>query len=96
MLTVQTEKELDINDVRAALVSELSANYKVTVASPSTLKVGRSGVMPSKVTMSRQGNTTTFKIAAAGLFVSRIVQAASINPRIKRILEARYAEHVSP
>jgi len=89
MSTVQTERQLDIDDVRAALVNELSASYRVSVVSPSTLKVGRSGVIPSKVTMSRQGNTTTFKIATTGFVVSRVVQGISINPRVKRILEEK-------
>jgi len=96
MSTVQTKKEISVDDVRQVLSNELGSRYRVNIESNSTLKVGRSGVIPSKVTVSRHGEITTFKIATTGLIVSRIIQATSINPRIKRALKDAQWETQGP
>jgi len=95
MSTVQTKREATIEDVHHALSNELGPNYRVAVDSNSTLKVGRAGVIPAKVSVTRRGDTTTFKISTTGLILSRIAQATSINPRVKRALEHAYSEDAS-
>jgi hypothetical protein len=92
MSTVQTMREVTIEDVQHSLSNELGPNYRVAVDSSSTLKIGRKGVIPAKLTVIRRGDTTTFKISTTGLILSRVAQAASINPRVKRALKHAYLE----
>jgi len=92
MSTVQVKREVTVEDVQHALSDELGPHYRVNVASNSTLHIGRTGVIPSKVTMTRRGDTTTFKITTTGLILSRVAQATSINPKVKRALENAYSE----
>ena len=92
MSTVQTKREVTIEDVQHALSNELDPKYRVTVDSNSTLKIGRTGVIPAKVTVTRRGDTTTFKVSTTGLILSRVAQATSINPRVKRALVHAYSE----
>ena len=92
MSTVQTKREVTMEDAQHALSNELGPKYRVTVDSNSTLKIGRTGVIPAKVTVTRRGDTTTFKISTTGLILSRVAQATSINPRVKRALERAYSE----
>jgi hypothetical protein len=90
MPSVQTKQEVTIEGVQEALANELGSNYRVSVDSDSTLKVGRTGVIPAKVTLIRRGDMTTFKISTTGLILSRVAQATSINPKVKRALEKAY------
>lgn len=92
MSTVQTKQEVTIEGVQDALSNELGPIYRVAVDSNSTLKVGRTGVIPAKVTVTHRGDTTTFKISTTGLILSRVAQATSINPRVKRALEHAYSQ----
>jgi hypothetical protein len=92
MPTVRIKRELTVEDVQQTLSDELGPHYRVAVDSNSTLKIGRPGVIPSKVTMTRRGDMTTFKINTTGLILSRVAQATSINPRVKRALEHAYSE----
>lgn len=87
MSTVQTKREVSLEEVQHALSDELGPHFHVKVNPPSTLTVGRTGVIPTKVVMSRRGDTTTFKISTTGLILSRLAQATSINPRVKRALQ---------
>ena len=96
MSTVQTKKDVTIESVQRALSDELGPSYRVSVDSDSTLKVGRTGVIPARVTISHTGDTTTFRIITTGLILSRIAQATSINPRVKRALEHAYADVPTP
>jgi hypothetical protein len=96
MSTVQIKREVTIDDVQHALSDELGPHYRVNVASTSTLRIGRTGVIPSKVTMTRRGDTTTFKISTTGLILSRVAQATSVNPKIKRALEHAYPGTPTP
>jgi len=91
MAAVQTKQEVGVEDVQRTLADLLGPKYHVTVASGSTLKVGRSGVIPAQVKMSRANGVTTFKVVTTGLIVSRIVQAASLNPRVRRALKEAYS-----
>jgi hypothetical protein len=50
MSTVQTKREVTIEDVQRALSNELGPNYRVAVDSNSTLMIGRTGIIPAKVT----------------------------------------------
>lgn len=95
MFTVQTEKEIGIDDVRATLSDSLGRSYQVTVASASTLKVGHSGVMPTRVKMSQANGTTTFTTSNSGLLVSRLIQAVTVNRRIRQALRQAYPERAS-
>ena len=90
MSTVQTKQRVDVNAVQEALSAALGSSYRVTVASDSTLKVGRPGVIPAKLKLSWSGDTTTFKVTTTGLILSRIVQAWSINPRVQRALQESF------
>jgi hypothetical protein len=90
MAKLQTTKAVEVEDARRTLADVLGPQYRVTVSSSSTLKVGRTGVLPSKVTLSHSGGGTSFDVRTTGLIVSRLVQAASLNPRIKRALAEAY------
>jgi len=96
MSTVRTEREVTVEDVQCTLADLLGPKYHVTVASGSTLKVGRTGVIPSQVKIRRASGTTEFKVTTTGLIVSRIVQAVSLNPRVKRALERAYSRAETP
>lgn len=92
MSTVQTKREVTVEDVQHALSDELGPHFRVAVDSHSTLKIGRTGVIPAKVTMTRRGDMTTFKISTTGLILSRVAQVTSINPRVKRALQHAYSD----
>ena len=90
--TVQIKREVTVEEVQHALLDELGPHYRVTVDSTSTLKIRRTGMIPSKVTMTHRGETTTFKISTTGLILSRVGHATSINPRVRRALNHAYSE----
>ena len=92
MSSVQVRREVTVDDAERALSNELGPHYRVSIDSDSTIKIGRTGVIPAKLTISRRGDTTMFKISTTGLIISRIVQATSINPRVKRALENAYSD----
>ena len=58
MSTVQTKQEVEVEDVQRTLADLLGPKYHVTVSSGSTLKVGRTGVIPAQVKMSRANGVT--------------------------------------
>jgi len=72
-----------VGDVEQALSEALGPNYTVKVASTSTVTVGRTAVIPSRVELSWSEDGTTFRVSTAGILLSRIVQACSINPRVR-------------
>ena len=90
--TVQIKREVTVEEVQHALLRELGPHYRVTVDSTSTLKIRRIGMIPSKVTMTHRGETTTFKISTSGLILARVGHATSINPRVRRALNHAYSE----
>jgi hypothetical protein len=90
MAILQTNQNVGVDEVRQKLSDALGSAYRVTAVSDSTLKVGRTGVIPSRVTVSHANGGTTFKVQTSGLIVSRLVQAASINPRVRRALADAY------
>jgi hypothetical protein len=90
-MSMQTEREVGIDEARQALADALGPKYRVSVTSGSTLKVGRTGVVPAKVQVGSSHGTTTFTVRTTGLIVSRVIQACSINPRIRRALRESYA-----
>ena len=90
MSNLRTMQTVSIEELGRALSEELGPKYKVSVSSPDTLKVGRSGVMPSKVVLCHDDGTTTFQVKTTGLFVSRLIQVFSVNPAVQRALTHRY------
>jgi hypothetical protein len=86
-MTVQTTRKVDIDEVQQTLAEALGPSYRVTVTSDSTLKVGRTGVIPAKVQMRTVDGTTTFRVRTTGLILSRMVQACWINPHVRRALQ---------
>jgi hypothetical protein len=91
-MSVQTKREVPIEEAQRALSDGLGPGYRVTVGSRSILKVGRTGVIPAHVKVTHSDGITTFTAGTTGLIVSRIVQAISINPRVRRVLEEAYSE----
>ena len=89
-MSVQTGQRVDIDDLQRTLSEALGPSYRVTVASGSTLKVGRTGVIPAKVQLIRSEGGTTFKVRTSGLILSRIIQKCSMNPRIQRALRESF------
>ena len=90
MAKVHTEQDVGVDDAQRRLSEGLGSRYRVTVASDSSLKVGRPGVIGSRVTINHANGGTTFSVHTTGLILSRILQAASINPRVKRALAEAY------
>ena len=90
MAKIQTSKDVGVEDVQRTLSEALGPKYRVTLAADSKLKVGRTGMIPSLVTVSHSGGGTTFKIGTSGLIISRLVQAAAVNPRVKHALADAY------
>jgi hypothetical protein len=91
MTKLQTHQDVDIDEVCRRLSNDLGPRYRVTMASDAKLKVGRTGVIPSQVTLRHTNDGTTFDIHSTGLIVSRLIQVALINPRVKRALSDAYA-----
>ena len=89
-MSVQTKQRVDIDDVQRKLSDALGPGYRVTVASGSTLKVGRTGVIPAKVKFIRSDGRTVFKVCTTGLIVSRIIQVCAINPRVRHALKKSF------
>ncbi|HXW34889.1 MAG TPA: hypothetical protein VEJ87_09955 [Acidimicrobiales bacterium] len=95
MSVIQTKREVTIEDVEKTLSSALGGHYKVSVVSKDMLKVGRPGVIPAHVRMVREDGSTIFKVRTTGLIVSRIVQACSINPRVRKALQEAYSSEAA-
>jgi hypothetical protein len=91
-VAVQTNQEVDIEEAKRALADALGPKYRVSVTSSSTLKIGRAGVIPARVQVVSSGGMTTFKVHTTGLIASRVIQACSINPRVRRALKESYVE----
>ena len=90
MSTLRTRRDVGTDEVVRTLTDVLGPQYRVTATSNTTLKVGRTGVIPSKVQVIRCDGITVFKVTTTGFVVSRIIQAMSINPRVRRALETAY------
>ena len=91
MRTVQVEQEVGVEDAQRRLTEALGPGFRVK-SSGSMLKVGRAGVVPSRVYVSHSNGTTTFRLKTSGLLVSRIIQAASINPLVRHALAQAYTK----
>ena len=91
-MALQTKQEVDVEEAKRALADALGPKYRVSVTSGSTLKVGRAGVIPARVQVLSSGGMTTFKVQTTGLIASRVIQACSINPRVRRALRESYTE----
>lgn len=87
MAKLQTAHQVEVEELRRTLSEALGPSYRVTAQSGSTLKVGRTGVIPSRVKLSHTNGGTTFTVQTTGLILSRLVQAATINPRVRGVLE---------
>jgi hypothetical protein len=87
---LQTTEEVGADDVEHRLKERLGPRYQVTVVSGSTLKVGRPGVLPSKVSLDHARGGTTFSVHSTGLILSRLVQVAAVNRHVKRALADAY------
>jgi hypothetical protein len=91
MAKVQTSKEVGVEETQRRLSEALGPRYRVTIASDFTLKVGARGMLSSHVTLSHANGGTTFSVQTTGLIVSRLIQAATINPKVKRALSDAFA-----
>jgi len=92
MAKLQTTRDVGVQEVQHTLSERLGPSYRVTAASGSKLKIGRTGVIPSTVTLDHAHGGTTFKVHTTGLIVSRLVQAATINPRVRHALADAYSK----
>ena len=90
MATIETTQVVTAEEVQSRLSAVLGPSFKVSVESDSTLKVGRTGVIPAKVHIHREGGTTRFSVSTTGLIVSRIIQLTSINPKVRRALKETF------
>jgi len=90
MAKLRTKEEVELEELQRRLSDELGPRYRVTVASDSSMKVGRPGVVPSRVRVTHSNDGTTLEVRTSGLIVSRVIQAASINPRVRRALAQVY------
>ena len=90
MAKVHTDQDVGVDDAQRRLSEGLGPRYRVTATSDSSLKVGLPGVIGSRVTLSHAHGGTTFSVETTGLVLSRIVQAAAVNPRVRRTLAAAY------
>jgi hypothetical protein len=90
MSTLKTRTEVGVGDVQHVLSAALGPKYRVTIESNSMLKVRRPGLFATKVQMKPHNGATTFKVSGSGLFVSRGIQACSVNPRVRRALKQAY------
>lgn len=86
MAPVQTHQEVTVEDVRSALSDALGPRFRVNVTSETTLNVGRTGVIPVHVRMRRTDGRTTFTLRTTGLIVSRVAQAVTVCPQVRRAL----------
>lgn len=90
MPMLKVRQDVGIEDVQRTLTKVLGPKFRVTIGSGSILKVGRTGVIPSQVRVNSANGVTTFQISTTGLILSRLLQAISINPRVRRALEQAY------
>lgn len=92
MSTVQTKQDVTVEELERTLCEALGPPYRVHATGHSKVKVGRTGVIPSEVEIDHADGGTALKIKTTGLIVSRIIQATSINPRIRRVLLEAYSD----
>lgn len=90
MPTLKVSQDVGVEDVQRTLTEVLGPKFRVTIGSGSVLRVGRTGVIPSRVRVHSANGETTFQISTTGLIVSRLLQATSINPHARRALEQAY------
>lgn len=92
MSKMQISQRVELEEVQRRLSSELGSAFRVTVGSPSSLKVGRPGAIPSVVKLSHAAGGTSFEVRTTGLIVSRLIQAAAINPQVRRALVRAFSD----
>ncbi len=92
MSQVQTKGDVTAEELEHTLSEALGPRYRVSANGRSKVKVGRTGVIPSEVEIAHANGMTIFKVRTTGLIVSRAIQVASINPRIRRALEEAYSQ----
>ena len=92
MTQVQTKQDVTVEELEQTLSEALGPRFRVNATDQSKVKVGRTGVIPSEVEIGHANGMTVFKIRTTGLIISRVVQAASINPRVRRALVDAYSQ----
>ncbi len=92
MSHVRTKQDVNVDELEHTLSEALGPHFRVNATGPSKVKVGRTGVIPSEIEIAHANGMTVFKIRTTGLIISRVVQATSINPRVRRALEVAYPQ----
>jgi hypothetical protein len=88
---VHTNRNVNVEDVQLALSRLLGADYQVTVASPSTVKVqGR--VMAATVHTAHSAEGTDLRVNGSGLVFLRILNALTIAPRVRHALDSSFPD----
>jgi hypothetical protein len=83
--------DVSAEDVSHALSHSLGADYQVTVASPTTVKVQR-GVMTATVQAAHSAQGTDLRVRSFGIIFLKILNALTITPRVRRALESSFPE----
>jgi len=85
------KQEISIEDVQRTLSNALGSSYKVTVTSPSTMRVSRYAGW-AVVKMHSAGGMTTFRVRGGGFLLSLIVNSLTIAPKVRHTLDRAFAE----
>ncbi|HLN17376.1 MAG TPA: hypothetical protein VK277_11595 [Acidimicrobiales bacterium] len=87
---MQTDHEVGVDEVQRKLSDWLGPSYRVAVTSSSTLKVGPRGLIPAKIQLTKADGVTTCRLRTTGLLLSRLTQAVTVLPRVRRALEESF------
>ncbi len=88
MSALHVDHDISVEDLQQLLAEQLGAGYKITVTSPSTLKVSRNSLMIATVRKTNDGGGIALHVSSFGLIVGRAVNALTIAPKVRHALEA--------
>lgn len=92
MAAIQVGRQIQAEDAQAALSEALDPGYRVSVSSPSSLKVTRNFLIWGTVHMSCTGDSTSFRVRPGGLIVVAAFNALYTVPKIREALGRAFSE----
>ena len=90
MSTVQVKPEVGLEDMQQALSNALGPTYRVSAKSDSTLRVYRNPVIWATVRVSWSAGSTTVRVSSGGLVAVKLINALTITPRIRKVLNKAF------
>ncbi len=92
MSAIEVNRQIEAEDARAALSEALGPGYRVSVSSPSSLKVTRNFLIWGTVHTSWSGGSTRFRVRPGGLILVAAFNALYTVPKIREALGRAFSD----